>query len=103
VRVITLITGGVATNFLTNLQPVTLPKDSYYTSIEKIIGEHPDDIPFAMKPELFALQVLRRVENGANGKYWIGGGSIMARLAMWLFPQSVLVGVVWARFILEFC
>jgi 1-acylglycerone phosphate reductase len=37
VRVITLITGGIATNFLTNLQTVELPEDSYYICVKDVI------------------------------------------------------------------
>jgi 1-acylglycerone phosphate reductase len=91
VRVITLITGGIATNFLTNLKPVRLPEDSYYTSIRDMINEQPEQIPLAVKPETFALDVLRRVEKGASGKFWVGGGSVIAWLAAWLSPQSMLV------------
>jgi 1-acylglycerone phosphate reductase len=91
VRVITLITGGVATNFLANLQPLTLPEDSYYMGIEDIIAEHPEDIPLAMKTDKYALEVVNCVEKGMSGKHWIGGGSVVARLAMWMMPQFALV------------
>jgi 1-acylglycerone phosphate reductase len=93
VRVITLVTGGVATNFLANLEPITLPEDSYYMSIKAMIEEQPEHVPLGMKPEAFALDVLRRVENGSSGKSWVGGGSIVARFAAWMFPQSGLVSL----------
>jgi 1-acylglycerone phosphate reductase len=95
VRVITLITGGVATNFLTNLQPLTLPEGSYYTGIRNIIAEQPEDIPMAMKTDKYALEVVNCVEKGVTGKYWIGGGSVVARLAMWFMPQWALVSFAW--------
>jgi 1-acylglycerone phosphate reductase len=91
VRVITLVTGGVATNFLANLESITLPEDSYYRSIKAMIEEQPDRVPLGMEPEAFAMDVLRRVENGSSGKFWVGGGSIIARWAAWIFPQSALV------------
>jgi len=93
VRVITLVTGGIATKFLDNLQPIALPEDSYYMSIKDMIEEQPQHVPFGMKPETFALNVLRRVERGSTGKYWVGGATCIARLAMWFFPQCMLVRV----------
>ncbi|KAF2828417.1 NAD(P)-binding protein [Ophiobolus disseminans] len=90
VRVITLVTGGVATKFLTNLEPLVLPEGSYYTSIKDMIEEHPEHIPFGMDPGTFALSVLRRVEKGYTGKYWVGGATCIARIAMLLFPQFAL-------------
>ncbi|KAH7077762.1 hypothetical protein BKA63DRAFT_271518 [Paraphoma chrysanthemicola] len=91
VRVITLVTGGVATKFLNNIQPVELPKDSYYMSIKDVIDDHPENVPFGMKPEVFANDVLRRVEKGSTGKAWVGGAIPMIRMALWFFPQWALV------------
>jgi 1-acylglycerone phosphate reductase len=90
VRVITLITGGIATNFLTNLQTVELPEDSYYICVKDVIERQPNSTGM-MKPELFAIEVLSQVEQGGTGKFWIGTGSVIARLALWLCPQGVLV------------
>lgn len=91
VRVITLVTGGIATSFLKNLEPVKLPEDSYYTSIKDMIEEQPEHVPMGMKPEAFALDVLRHVEKGSTGKIWIGGGAAIMRPAAWLSPQCLLV------------
>tara|TARA_R110002003_G_scaffold127_12_gene12006 strand:- start:14316 stop:14747 length:432 start_codon:yes stop_codon:yes gene_type:complete len=87
----TLVTGGIATKFLDNIQPVDIRKDSYYMSIKDVIEHQPDHIPFGMKPEAFAHDVLRRVERGSTGKEWIGGGTTIARIALWTFPQWALV------------
>ncbi|KAF2028047.1 NAD(P)-binding protein [Setomelanomma holmii] len=92
VRVITLVTGGIATKFVDNTQPVNLPEDSYYASIKDVIEHQPEHIPFGMKPEVFASDILRRVERGNTGKAWVGGGSVIARIAFWVFPQWALVG-----------
>ncbi|RFU79398.1 short-chain dehydrogenase reductase [Trichoderma arundinaceum] len=90
VRVITLITGGIATNFFVNLQTLTFPENSYYKSIKDIIEDNPEQNPYGMKPELFAQNVLQQVEKGTTGKYWVGGGAGLARFALWLLPQSVV-------------
>lgn len=86
VRVITLLTGGVATKFITNLDTVDLPSDSYYTNVKDIIQHKSEDIPFAQSPEEFAQSVLRPVERGASGKMWVGGAAWMARAMMSFLP-----------------
>jgi 1-acylglycerone phosphate reductase len=91
VRVITLVTGGIATNFMTNLQTLTMPESSYYQPIRDVIEVGFEENPYGMKPEVFAKQVLQKVERGATGKIWIGGGVGMIRPALWLMPQSIVV------------
>jgi short-subunit dehydrogenase len=93
VRVVTLVTGGVATKFLANLEPVSLPEDSYYKSIKGIIEKQEDHVPLGVAPEKYALDVLRYVERGGTGKIWIGGGSLVGRVANWLFPTWALVSI----------
>jgi len=96
VRVIVLVTGGIATKFLSNMPTVELPKDSYYQAIKNIIAEEPPEIPFGVKPEDFAQDVLRYVEKKTTGRIWIGGAATLARLAVWLFPQGLLVSIPFA-------
>ncbi|KAJ6084580.1 hypothetical protein N7486_011380 [Penicillium sp. IBT 16267x] len=87
VRVLTLITGGIATNFLTNLPSVDLPANSYYQGITEITKRQPEKIPMSISPKAFSVDVVRQVEKGTTGKYWIGGGSTLARWSLWLLPQ----------------
>ena len=92
VRVLTLVTGGVATKFVGNLEPVVLPKDSYYHSIKDIIEEQPDPKSHYFIPaEAFAHDVYHRVQCGTTGKLWIGGGAAMARIVYWLLPEWAIV------------
>ncbi|KAJ5820474.1 hypothetical protein N7474_006065 [Penicillium riverlandense] len=100
VRVMTLLTGGVETKFLSNLPSLTLPENSYYTSIKDIIESQPEHIPFAISPEAFAHDVVRQVEKGTTGKYWIGGGVSLARAALWIFPQWAIVSILWTCYVL---
>ncbi|KAJ4300828.1 hypothetical protein N0V90_002916 [Kalmusia sp. IMI 367209] len=90
VRVITLITGGVDTKFLENLNTPALPEGSHYICIKDMIAEQAQRVPFGVSPEVFARDVLRQVTKGTSGKYWIGGAICIARVALWLFPQSML-------------
>lgn len=90
VRVLTLLTGGVATNFLSNTPNLKLPSNSYYRSIEDIILQKPEEIAYSVSPEAFAKDVVRQVRNQTTGQYWIGGGASMARLMVWLLPQWIV-------------
>lgn len=94
VRVITLITGGVTTKFLENIQPITLPDASYYHSVKDIIEKQPEEVPFGVSPEAFGKDVLHYVERDTTGTVWIGGASCIARIVYALFPQAALVSTV---------
>lgn len=65
VRVVTLLTGGVSTKFLSNLDAVDLPKDSYYLSVRDVIQHKSEDVPMAVSAEAFAQEVLRVSQNTA--------------------------------------
>ncbi|KAJ5134308.1 hypothetical protein N7526_005673 [Penicillium atrosanguineum] len=90
VRVLTLITGGITTNFLANIPTLLLPENSYYHGIRNIIEEQPQQVPFGVSPNKFAREVLYQVEKGTTGKYWIGGATGFARLSLWLLPDWLL-------------
>ncbi|KAK3050519.1 hypothetical protein LTR09_008158 [Extremus antarcticus] len=87
VRVLTLVTGGIATKFLENLQPLELPEGSYYAGIKDIIEKQEENISFGMKPEVLAEDVRRRVERGETGKVWVAGGATLIKWFIWLVPQ----------------
>ena len=93
-RVITLITGGIDTKFLANLETVpSLPEDSYYKVIEKDIMKQEEKVPFGVTPESFARDVLKRVESGRSGKYWVGGAAWLSRVTNWFAGEWVSVSV----------
>lgn len=91
VRVLTLLTGGIATHFVDNQPSPALPQSSYYLGVKDVIDAKPDNIRFAVSPEVFANDVLRHVEKGTTGKLWIGGGAGLLRSLLWFSPQSLIV------------
>ncbi|KAH7009222.1 uncharacterized protein B0I36DRAFT_257953 [Microdochium trichocladiopsis] len=93
VRTITLMTGGIATSFFSNMRTLPIPESSNYYGIKSIIEENPDQNPYGMEPKAFATQLLRHVERGASGKIWLGGGVAMARMLLWLSPSSAVVSI----------
>lgn len=94
VRVLTLVTGGVQTNFLNNQPTPELSEDSYYSGIKNVIEEQPENIRFGVSPESFAQEVIQQVEKGTTGKYWIGGGVNLLHPLVWLCPQRVIVSLI---------
>jgi hypothetical protein len=93
VRVITLITGGITTNFLDNMQtePLKLPENSYYGAIKDDIQAQEEDVPFGVPPEKFAQDVLKQVERGSTGKFWVGGAAWMSRVMLWFMNEWAVV------------
>lgn len=73
---------------------MNLPESSYYLGIKDIIERQPDKVPMSISPQAFSADVVRQVERGTTGKYWIAGGSMVARFAIWIFPQWALVRVI---------
>jgi 1-acylglycerone phosphate reductase len=93
VRVLTLITGGVQTKFLSNATSLELPEDSYYRGIKDIILDQSDHVQYGVSLEVYAREVVQQIDKGTTGKCWIGGGAGIARLALGLFPQRALVSI----------
>ena len=89
VKVVTVITGVVGTNIMTNVSLVTLPPTSQYRPVEKNIAARARgvDVKKQMKKEDFAEKVVGDVLGGANGKIWRGELSSTIRCV----PTSFLV------------
>lgn len=81
----------MATKFVKNFDLVVLPESSLYHSIKDVVEHQPDEIPLAVKPDVFAKEVLRHVDGRGSGKVWVGGGASMARWSYWLFPEWAIV------------
>ena len=93
VRTITIMAGGIDTNFLANLPNLPLLDTSQYHSIKDIVQTQRETVPYGVAPDVFAAQVLQKVEQGATGKVWLGGATLPARIALWLLPSSFIVSV----------
>lgn len=91
VRVITLVAGGIQTNFLENTQVPLCPESSYYRSIWDLIVKQPEGSAYSMPPTQYARDVFNKVNNGATGKIWVGSGASIVRFLLWMFPQKVMV------------
>lgn len=93
VRTLTLVTSAVKSNAFNNLAPPKVPENSYYHGLQEYItglcdGSMQDD---GITAKEFGDKVVRQVEKGATGKYWVGGGAVGARFAAWLLPESLMV------------
>ncbi len=92
-RVVTVVTGVIATKFQENLPDSKLPSGSYYTAVEEDIQKQAsgESLPKAMKVETYAEQVVSDLVSGATGKTWRGGFANVIRLASSTFPTFVTV------------
>ncbi|OAP60526.1 hypothetical protein AYL99_05528 [Fonsecaea erecta] len=92
VRTLTLVTAAVKSRVFANMTPVTIPENSYYYGIRDYIaglcdGRMQED---GITARQFGLKVVRQVEKGNTGKYWVGGGAFSARFASWLLPDFIM-------------
>lgn len=95
VRTLTLVTAGTKSNVFTNMGPPKIPETSYYYGIRDYVEELCDGRmqKDGITPEQFGAKVVREVEKGTTGKYWIGGGATSARFAVWLLPDWAMVSL----------
>ena len=93
VRTLTLVTAGVKSNVFTNIKQPSIPESSYYYGIREWIAEQLDGRmqKDGITAKEFGDKVVRQVEKGTTGKYWVGGGAASARIAAWLLPDWMMV------------
>ncbi|KUJ07499.1 short-chain dehydrogenase/reductase [Mollisia scopiformis] len=92
IKTLTLMTAAVKTNFFQNIDAVKVPENSYYSSVRDFIeglgdGKAQEN---GISAREFATKVVREVEKGTTGKFWVGGGAAGARWGSWLLPQWAL-------------
>ena len=95
VKVVTVITGAVNTNTLSNGVNFELPADSIYKSIEKEIAARArgEDGTPRMEPSVFAEKVVADILQGANWQIWRGGYASIVRFTSNWFPASISVSL----------
>jgi 1-acylglycerone phosphate reductase len=93
VRVVTTVTGRVASRFFENATPYTTPDGSRYGAVESNIREIESAAGPAMPAEQFAEDVVKAVEGGANGLLWKGNNAGLVRLMSHIAPTFVMVGL----------
>lgn len=93
VRTLTLITTGVKTNAFTNLKPIDIPANSHYFSIRDYVREVSDGRlqKDGITPKQYGSKVVREVEKGTSGKFWVGGDATSARYGAWLLSDWMMV------------
>lgn len=93
VKVVTTITGSVATNINAEGSGFKLQPDSRYAEVEAQINKvaYGKDIPNQMSCEEYAEKVVGDILGGASGKIWKGGNATATRYLSALLPQSAIV------------
>ena len=93
VRTLTLVTTGVKSNVFANLNPPKIPESSYYRGLQEYIDEQSDGRLQAsgITAKQFGDRVVREVERGTTGKFWVGGGAASVSYAVRLLPEWMMV------------
>jgi hypothetical protein len=93
VKVITIVTGRVESNFTTNNVLRGLPPSSRYLAIKDYIAARAvgKKTPHGMTTERYARKVVSDVLGGVNGTTWRGGFATIARIGLLLIPTFILV------------
>lgn len=90
VRVVSVITGTVATRFFENVPEYKAPEGSLYAVTESDIRDIENHIGKTMPAGEFADDVVDSVIAGANGRIYKGNNSNLVRLVTALAPRFVL-------------
>ena len=107
VKVVTTITGSVASNINLEAAGVPLRSDSLYAEIEGQISDiaHGAHVPNQMSSKDYAEKVVGDILGGTSGRLWRGGNATAVRCLSAL-PQSVMVCLlllltieVWVNFL----
>lgn len=95
VRVVTAITGVVATKFGDNLPDFKLPSSSVYLPIKKEVEDvaNSSTLPSAMDVDVYARKIADDVMGGVNGLIYRGKLATAARYMSKWFPAFLLVPV----------
>ena len=101
VKVVTVMTGAVKSNFFINSAVFKLPSTSPYMPLEKKIaplaeGRVPDD-KLKMDPHKYAERVVSDVVGGAKGKIWRGRLATCTWLVSIFLPGFILVSCSWSE------
>lgn len=93
VKVMTIITGAVETNIMSNNPEIRLLPDSLYQKAEEYIAKRArgEDVSEKMNASVYANSVVKDILSGATGKVWRGGMASVVRVSTSVLPTSILV------------
>lgn len=92
-RVITVQTGVVESEFFEGLRGFSLPENSYYRPIEEQLRRRAEGEAGykAMRTDLYAEQVVKDIISGKTGKLWRGTMAAPVKYLMWWLPTWLTV------------
>jgi short-subunit dehydrogenase len=95
VKVLTVVTGAVATSFKANVPTPDLPPDSRYLPVRKHVEDSASGatVRGAMASDKYAEEVVEDVLSGATGKVWRGGSAGLAKFGKAWMPTWMLVSL----------
>lgn len=93
VRVLTIVTGMVATAFLANVPTPVLPASSLYRPVASNIEAmaRGENVKNPMASDVYANEVVKDVLGGETGQVWRGTDAGLAKIGKSLFPGWLIV------------
>lgn len=93
VKVLTIISGNVQTNFWSNEVFITLPEDSYYVTIKKEVEDCATGKKSGKQTDAkeYARQIVATVDAGQSGAVWKGALAGTVRWMARFMPTWMLV------------
>ncbi|KAI1116261.1 NAD(P)-binding protein [Nemania sp. NC0429] len=99
VKVLTIISGEVGTNFLKTDQDRELPKDSYYLPLATEFKAHVRRIPETTDRFVYAEKVVSKsLQSSPPAWFWFGHASFLIRLIDALAPRNFWDRILWGMF-----
>ncbi|KAI1174367.1 NAD(P)-binding protein [Nemania sp. FL0916] len=99
VKVLTIISGEVGTNFLQTDRNRELPKDSYYLPLATEFKEHVKRVPETVDRFIYAEKVVSTsLRSSPPAWFWFGHASFLARLIDAFAPRKFWDWLLWGMF-----
>jgi len=95
VKVVTVVTGAVATSFKANVPVPNLPANSLYLPVKANIEaiSRGEKLKNPQPSDAYAEEVVKDVLGGKTGKTWRGTDAVTGRIAKLLFPGWLIVSL----------
>ncbi|KAF4627995.1 hypothetical protein G7Y89_g10157 [Cudoniella acicularis] len=99
VKVLTIISGEVGTNFLKTDKERTLPENSYFSPLATEFTQHVQRVPVTTDRFVYAQNVVSEsLKSAPRAWFWYGSASLFVRLLDALAPRTIWDRILWGWF-----
>jgi len=99
VKVLTIISGEVGTNFLKTDRYRTLPKESYFSPLAIEFEEHVRRVPVTTDRFLYAQNIVSQsLKLSSPAWFWYGNATLFVRILDAFAPRTIWDRILWGWF-----